>query len=269
MHALIVRYPLGSFFVLAYAITWTLASPNLLVARGFADLPFTHVLEVAAAFGPFASALIVLGLTQGRAGINRLFMSLTRWRVAPAWLLFAVLSPWGVLLAAVAWQGELPRLLSGAVFSEIIASGALLQLVVIGGLFQGFGEEPGWRGFALPVLRSRFGPLLATLALYPIWLFWHLPFFLSRTELTFAAWLGFSMGIFAAAVWCTRIYDMTRSVLVVSLWHAFINMARNVALAVSPAAFMAFGQIVLLIALVTIVVWLWQRPGPVAAAETT
>jgi membrane protease YdiL (CAAX protease family) len=42
-------------------------------------------------------------------------------------------------------------------------------------LFIGLGEEPGWRGFALPRLQERRTPLLATLILAPVWALRHLP----------------------------------------------------------------------------------------------
>jgi len=38
-----------------------------------------------------------------------------------------------------------------------------------------FGEEIGWRGFALPVLLNQFSPLKASLILGIIWSLWHLP----------------------------------------------------------------------------------------------
>jgi uncharacterized protein len=40
------------------------------------------------------------------------------------------------------------------------------------------GEEPGWRGYALPRLQRSFGPVIGTLVLALIWTGWHLPLFL-------------------------------------------------------------------------------------------
>ena len=40
------------------------------------------------------------------------------------------------------------------------------------------GEEPGWRGFALPRLQKRLHPLAAAVVLGFLWANWHLPLFL-------------------------------------------------------------------------------------------
>ena len=40
------------------------------------------------------------------------------------------------------------------------------------------GEEPGWRGYALPRLEAHLGPLWASLVLAFLWAGWHLPLFL-------------------------------------------------------------------------------------------
>lgn len=260
MQQFVARSPLLSYFVLAYGFTWSLAVPLLLTKRGWIDAHLPHGLEAVAAFGPCIAALVVLGLTRGRAGIAELGKSLQRWRVPPLWLAFVLLSPFAVLATALIARGSLDALVNGEMLAGL-AGGALLELIIIGGLAQGFGEEPGWRGFALPHLRFRFGPLAATLMLFPIWLFWHLPMFLSRPEFNVGAFIGFSAGIFSAAVWCTAIYDATRSVLMAALWHALINIARGMALAVSTAAFLAFGQMVLFVAVVIVIIWAVQRPG--------
>jgi hypothetical protein len=75
------------------------------------------------------------------------------------------------------------------------------------------------------------------------------------------AWIGFSFGILSAAVWSTLLYDKTRSVLMIAIWHALINITRSIALAVSTAAFLAFAQIMLGVGLITIIYWLITRPG--------
>ncbi|MEZ5562446.1 MAG: CPBP family intramembrane glutamic endopeptidase [Gammaproteobacteria bacterium] len=258
---MIRRYPLPAYFLLAYLCTWAIEVPMLIAVRGGAGMHLPLALEALAGFGPFAAALIVLAATRGRAGVMALLASLCRWRVPLRWYLFALASPFAVLLAALLMTGQVEQLRSGALLHEVIAGGRLLEMVLLGGLLRGIGEEPGWRGFALPELRGRFGPLAATLVLFPFWLLWHLPSFLMRPEFQWSAWLGFSAGILSAAIWCTLLYDATRSVLMAALWHALINICRGLALTASTAAFLAFGQIVLVCALVIVAYWLLRPPG--------
>jgi hypothetical protein len=48
-------------------------------------------------------------------------------------------------------------------------------LVVLFALTDALGEEPGWRGFALPRLQQRFGPVLGTIVLGTLHSLWHVP----------------------------------------------------------------------------------------------
>jgi membrane protease YdiL (CAAX protease family) len=75
----------------------------------------------------------------------------------------------------------------GSILSKTPAAnlkwGAFSSYLVIifhwGSLLGGpLGEEPGWRGYALPMLRARLKPIYAAAVLGVVWPFWHLPLFL-------------------------------------------------------------------------------------------
>jgi len=258
--SLIRRHPLLSYFLLAYFFTWAIEVPIMLAGRGIIDFHLPLALEALAAFGPFAAAIVVLGLNSGKIGVSNLLASLVKWRVPGIWLVFAIASPFAVLLVALSMTGETAKLFSGELCRDLLAGGKFFQLVFIGGVLRGIGEEPGWRGYALPVLRRRFGPLFATLALFPAWWLWHLPALLTRNEFQAVQFVMFGLGILAAAIWCTLLYDVTRSVLMLALWHALINITRGMALSASMEAFLAFAKVVVAVAIIIIMYWLIRRP---------
>jgi len=258
---MIRRFPLISYFILAYGLTWIIELPMMYAARGVVDLHLPHWLEALAAFGPFIAAIIVLKATHGGDGVRKLIAGVTHWRVPGVWLAVTLLSPFVVMFAALIKTGEVELFFSGELFRQISAEGRWFDLLVMGALLRGIGEEPGWRGLALPLLRGRYGPLLATLILWPVWTCWHLPSFLMRPEFALGAWVGFSFGLLAAAALSTLIYDRTRSVLMIVIWNALINIPRGLASAASTEAFFAFAQVMILIGVVIIIYWLVMRPG--------
>lgn len=61
-----------------------------------------------------------------------------------------------------------------------LASLALGFLILLVNPLAGpLGEEPGWRGFALPLLQSKWSALVASLVLSVFWAGWHVPLILS------------------------------------------------------------------------------------------
>src|SRR3712207_3537592 len=78
------RHPLLAFVVLAYALAW-------------GAIPWDSFW----AFSPLVSAVVVVGVTEGRPGLRRLGARLVRWRVAWWWYAAAVAVPIGMQLSAV------------------------------------------------------------------------------------------------------------------------------------------------------------------------
>ena len=217
------------FFILAYIFTWSfhLAIPIL-------GLPFTMeithpalLLYFAGILGPSVSAIFVTARLEGLEGVKHLLYSALIWRFNLIWYLFAVFivaflnfANIGLYIKAIPipsqWATEwihYPLVL------------ALSQLWVI------FGEEYGWRGFALPRLQKRFGPLGASIFIGFFWASWHLPMFFipGAPQYTDNFIFSFSNYLLLVIFWSiimTMLYNRTNgSVFICMIFHAFLNIA--------------------------------------------
>ena len=86
------RYPLPTFFVLSYVLSWW---PSILYALDLSPQPI-------AGFGPFLTALVVLAVTRGKGGLVDLLRRMVRWRVGLRWYAVALLLPVGIATVATA-----------------------------------------------------------------------------------------------------------------------------------------------------------------------
>jgi uncharacterized protein len=180
--ALLARHPLVSFFVLAYAFTWLAAWMPLVLSEDGAGLlsyrwplGLYATIAIASFVGPFLSAFIMTGITEGREGVGRLLRQLVLWRVGFRWYLFALIGlPAIMVLSVIFLPGAMASFQGLATLAPLPLLVLFVYVFFLGGPL---GEEPGWRGFALPRLQRRYGPLVGSLILGPIWAFWHLPLF--------------------------------------------------------------------------------------------
>jgi uncharacterized protein len=208
--ALVRRHALTTFFLLAYALSWW-AWP--LYALGLFPNPV-------ASFGPFLAAIVVLALTEGKAGIVGLFRRMVRWRVAPGWYAVALLLP--VVLTAIATMlnvmlgAQAPSRAQLGAWPGIFSTFAIVLLVPgVGGAW----EEPGWRGYAVPRLQHGRSALVASLILGVLIAGWHLP-------LMVAGQVRYSdiVLILAAVIVFNWVFNNARgSVLIIMLMHAANN----------------------------------------------
>jgi hypothetical protein len=200
------RHPIITFFVLTYAIAWGL-------------IPFWTF----QAGAPFIAALIVIPLTQGVAGLKELGLRMIRWRVRWYWYALAIGIPLAVLgLTAglnVALGASAPSLAGVGSVSTVLMMFAL-RLVNPGD--GALGEEPGWRGFALPGLQTTLSPLVSTLILGVAVTGWHVPLlFLEDGLLRPSIIVGFLLGTMAVTFWYTWMFNHTGgSVLITLISHA-------------------------------------------------
>jgi hypothetical protein len=126
-------------------------------------------------YGPTLAALIMIAATKGRAGFAELRRRLTSWQGGFWWLLIGP----GLVITYLALAFVTNLLLGSEISSTAhfaAAGGTIVTLVLLGGWW----EEPGWSGYALPLLQDRYasrplGLLKASLTLGLIRSGWHLP----------------------------------------------------------------------------------------------
>jgi len=223
------RYPVLTYYILALAFSWSILLLLGAVKQGWINSRVPFAIHYLAAFGPMLAALVVTAATSGKVGLKELWGRMTRWRVGWQWALFCILSPAVVFVLTIPIvrliKGEWPdlRLLGQANYLPYLGPGVILIWVVT----YGFGEETGWRGFALPRLQKRKSAARATLLLGSMWVVWHLPAFLYLETLQEMGLLflpGFIFGVLCGAVIFTWMYNGTGgSVLMVALWHGFFD----------------------------------------------
>jgi membrane protease YdiL (CAAX protease family) len=211
------------YFILAYAISWTIGVPLALAKQGIIQPIFPQWFHYFVAYGPMLSALIVTWATQGQQGVKELWGRITKWRVGGIWWLVA-LSPLIIgFLVALAMNFLTNNKISFSELGEI----HFLPPFGIGALFLwiltfGIGEEIGWRGYALPRLQKDRNSLIATIILAFFWALWHLPQFFYLFDISIA--IGWVIGLFAGAIVFTWLFNSAEgSILIVAVWHGCFN----------------------------------------------
>lgn len=258
MRAWIRHHQLLSYFVLAYALSWAYWIPMALTGRTVA--PGSSDTHLPGLLGPMLAAFLTPLLAGDVAGFRSLLRRLVRvskpawrfwmWSLSP--LVFLVIA---LLIAAASGKGMPPvgdfALYSGAPPVGLAGAFALALF------FNGYGEETGWRGFALPRTQVLFGPLGGTLLLALLWAGWHAPAFaivetyrvMSPALIVF----GFGLGIACGAIVLAHVSHVTGgSVLSVVVWHALYNMtsataaSRGLIGAVTTACVMVWAAILVI-----------------------
>jgi membrane protease YdiL (CAAX protease family) len=181
-----------------------------------------------AVLGPALAAFVVTVLVWGRKGVRELLVRMARWHMPRRWWA-ATLSPLAFLAVALAVSAAIGKSPSGRDFGQysgLSATGVVPVVAIV--IVSTFGEETGWRGFALPLLQGRYGALVAALLITPIWAVWHLPFFFNVAGYRGFApvgYVGFVFGLACGSIVLTWLYNGTGgSILACAVWHGLYNL---------------------------------------------
>lgn len=182
-------------------------------------------------YGPLIGGLVAVWMDKGREGLLDLWQRITDWHVPGRWYLTAAVItfllagiPVGIFGLATGFT------IGGYAFSYI------LFILAVQLLTSGLGEEPGWRGFLLPRLQSKYQNENYVWMLGLIWAIWHYPLMIIQTasgmpdftlfQITISiltSLAGFTMSIIGITYIYAWLYNQTKSVLLMILFHALSN----------------------------------------------
>jgi uncharacterized protein len=204
--------------------------------------------------------LVMAATEGGRPAAHDLLVRMGSWRGRTPWVLVALLGPFALLalaLLAARLMGE-PATAAGVGVSREFPTLSPLGFLLYNVVTYGYGEETGWRGYALPRLQARRSALHATLLLTAGWALWHLPLFFYRpgyTSMGATDAAGWLLSLLTGAVLLTWLFNASRgSILVVALFHATIDVAFTSDVA-SPLVVNATGALVTVWGLVVLLGW--------------
>jgi membrane protease YdiL (CAAX protease family) len=224
------RHPLFFFFFISYAGSWIVMMPYVLSIWGILPGDYSILYIIKPFAGPMLAAIIMTGITEGKSGLLRLRDRLKQRSAGWKWYMFILLGIPILILIGIIVQPGLLASFKGVTPFLLVTYPAYFFSVVFGVALP---EEIGWRGFALPRMQPRYGPLWGTILLGVLWAFWHLLFFFTPYHgggpgTSFGMYLMnfsiFLLIVLAFAIIFTWVFNNTKgSVFISNLMHSSID----------------------------------------------
>ena len=222
MRAFVTKHQIIIFFVLTFVISW---------------FPwYAGIAPEVLALGPSIAAVIIVIYTGRKRGLIDFLRPFTRGRASLRYWGIAIFGPACLYLIGLGIYmllgGDAPPFTM--IKEELHLIPLYLVMVVLMPWNGPVGEEFGWRGYALPNLQNRYGPLIASLVIGVIWGIWHLPSFFAPLGVlgALASSLGIAnfliiyvLGTTANSIYMTWLYNKTNASALIAgiVWHASIN----------------------------------------------
>jgi len=237
-------------FWLFLLVSFGIASPLFYFSTQQTSAVVITLLFLAGSYAPALGAWLAISLAHPDE--KQAFLASLRRQSGRRWILFGLLVPTLIWLAAFGLSFLIAPL-------ESPAWTLLAALPVV--LLVNYGEEIGWRGYALPFLLKRFSPLTASLLLSAIWILFHVPLYVARPVFGSLA----SVSILLISLILTWMYLNTKSILPGTLFHAAFNAWTQVFAGGTNAPLLL---VIVIAFLAIIVIWLFNRFGRNLSVET-
>jgi uncharacterized protein len=220
-----------TYFGLAYLISWTIWFPLYGHIFGLNNLPILPFHHGFGGFGPLIASVLTTWIFLKKTGLKKLFLKCLQ--VKPLiYLMVALFSPFVLAFLALVIDYSITKTpvdLSGFLRNTEFPQLNFITFFIYNLIFFGFGEEVGWRGFALPRLQAKFTALTSSFLLTGFWALWHLPLFFYRSGFLTMGWAGAFGWIFSlltGSILLNWLYNSSKaSILICAVFHSTIDIA--------------------------------------------
>lgn len=220
-----------TYFALSYLISWLIWLPLYGHIFGLTNLPTMPFHHAIGGLGPLLASFITTWIFLRRKGIQNLLAKCLQTKPL-IYLTVALLSPFLLAISALLisyFIDKRPIELSGLLKTKEFPQFHFIIFFIYNLIFFGFGEEVGWRGFALPRLQGKMNALTASILLTLFWALWHVPLFFYRsgyTTMELAGIAGWIFSLLTGSILLTWLYNSSRgSILICAIFHSTIDIA--------------------------------------------
>jgi len=218
-----------TYFTLAYLMSWAIWLPLYSKKLGISDLPTLPYNHALGGLGPMLAAILTTIIYEKR----KLFLLLKRaLQIQPiSYFTIALFGPFVLYFLACTiayFVNYTPFKIQEIFISKEFPQFSFIVFFFYNLLFFGFGEEMGWRGYALPHLQAKMQPIYATLLLTAFWALWHLPLFLYRpgyATMDVAGVIGWVFSLLTGSILLTWLFNGSKgSILICATFHSTIDV---------------------------------------------
>jgi CAAX protease family protein len=222
------------FFLFTFLFSWILWLPGVLYTYQLIN-PSESIKSLIEIFnwiggiGPSLIAFLLIFKNEGKQGTKNLFKRILKVKLGYWYLIIFLLIPVLLILAHL-----VNVIVFGATFpiTGLMKEPLWIPIVFLIFFILQFGEEFGWRGFALDRLQSKWSAFNSSIILGVLWSVWHLPMFLSIGFPHFEYHLPFGqlfLTLVTTSILITWLQNNCKGSLIPAfVIHAFINLSGEI-----------------------------------------